>query len=123
MTRIHLVQGDTRPPIYVHLSTAAGPINVSSATVRLKFRARGDDNILFAVDGVKLTGTLQEDGITVDDSQYPVAGSGGRVRFDFPVGSLDVDPGHYEGEIEVDYGATNVFTPYTRLKFLVREDF
>lgn len=124
MGRLRLTQGDTRPPLYIHLTKADGSVlDVSTAqAVYLKFRAAGSDTILTQITGVLLPGTLEADGVTVDETVYPTAGSGGRVRFDFPEGSLDVSPGFYEGEVEIVYSATLIQSPYDRLQFVLRED-
>lgn len=122
-SRMKLVRGDTRPPIMVHLVDVAGVIDVSTATVVMKFREAGTTTILQAIVGAKLPGTVQEDGVTADLSQYPTAGSGGRLKFTFPDGALDVDPGYYEGEIEITNADGSIQTVYHKIKFSVRGDF
>lgn len=105
--RIRLVQGDTRPYVRVTLKDADGAVlNVSGATVRLKFCAAGSKTTLF----------------TVVCSQ-PNGGTDGLVYFNFPVGSLNIDPGPYEGELEVDFGGGDYQTVYDLLKFTVRAQF
>lgn len=121
--RIKLVAGDTRPPLYVHLTDVLGPIDVSSATVRMKFREAGTVTILQSITGTLLAGTVEADGVTPDLSQYPVAGSGGRVKFTFPDGSLNIAPGYYEGEIEITFADLSIQTVYYKLKFNVRGEF
>jgi hypothetical protein len=124
MSRIHLVSGDTRPQVYVQLRQPDDLLDVSTATVRLKFKPWTDDVVLFQVDGELLPGTLQDDLVQADLTQYPVAGSGGRVRFSFVQGSLTLPAGRYLGEIEVDYGGVgNVFTLFNRLQFQLRDEF
>jgi hypothetical protein len=49
-------------------------------------------------------------------------GSTGRVRFNFPNNTLDVAPGPYEGEVEIDYDGEQQ-TIYEVLKFNVRAQF
>jgi len=44
------------------------------------------------------------------------------VRFNFPNGALDVDPGPYEGEVEIDFDG-QIQTVYEVIKFTVREQF
>lgn len=105
--KIKLVQGDTRPYVRVTLKDADGvAINVAAATVRFKFRAAGSTTTLFTVTCTK-----------------PNGGSDGVVVFNFPVGGLSVDPGPYEGEIEIDYGSGDIQTVYDLLKFVVRAQF
>lgn len=122
-SRIHLVVNDTRPMIYVQLRSPDALLDVSGATVVLKFKPERDDTVLFQMPGELLAGTLQQDLIKADLSQYPTPGSGGRVRFAFVEGNLDLPPGRYVGEIEVTYGAGNVVTPNPKLQFLLREEF
>jgi hypothetical protein len=105
--KIKLVQGDTRPYIRLTLKDADGQfINVHDATVRLKFRAVGSTNTLFSFSAIK-----------------PNGGTDGVVVFGFPPGALNVDPGLYEGEIEIDFGSGDVQTVYDTLKFTVRAQF
>jgi hypothetical protein len=120
-SRLKLVQGDTRPPVYTHLTDAQGVIDVSGATVRLKFREAGTTVVLQNLVGTLLPGTVEVDGHTPDLSQYPTPGSGGRVKFAFPNGALDIDPGYYEGEIEITYADGSIQTVYHKLKFILRE--
>jgi len=49
-------------------------------------------------------------------------GTTGEVRFNFPNGALDVDPGPYEGEVEIDFDG-QIQTVYEVIKFTVREQF
>jgi hypothetical protein len=123
--RIHLVVGDTRPQVYVQLFQPGlgGLLDLSSATVLLKFKPMTDDAVLFQLPGEKLPGTLQANLIDADLTQYPVPGSGGRVRFGFITGNLNLPPGRYLGEIEVTYGPGNSITMFSRLQFELREDF
>lgn len=121
--RIHLVVGDTRPVIYVQLRQPDDLLDISLATVRLLFKPWDRDEVLFVLPGELLPGTLQADLIHADISQYPTPGSGGRVRFGFLQGNLNLSPGRYLGEIEVASGPGNAFTVFTRLQFVLREDF
>jgi hypothetical protein len=105
--KIKLVQGDTRPFIRLTLKDADGmPINAAGATVRVKFRAVGSDQNLFTVTCLQ-----------------PNGGTDGVVVFGFPAGALNVDPGSYEGEVEIDFGADGTQTVYDVLKFTVRAQF
>jgi hypothetical protein len=106
--KIRLVTGDTRPYIKLNLTDDfGGPINVAepSTNVRVHFRALGTSQVLSTITCVKVNG-----------------GADGIVAFNFPQGALDVEPGLYEGEIEIDFdGETQtVFQP---LKFVIREQF
>jgi hypothetical protein len=107
--KIRLVQGDTRPSLVTTLtdSTTGAAINITGATVRLKFRAVGATTLKST-----LTGTVTN-------------GAAGTVVFDWsddPT-SLDGDPGDYEGEIEVTFADSTIQTVYDLLKFKLRQDF
>jgi len=121
MSRIKLVQGDTRPDITIVLvdaDTRAG-IDVSGGgtSVKLKFRPT-DGETLQEITGIKLAGAVAEDG-SIDET-VTTAGQGGRVRFVWPNGALNVDPGYYEAEITIDYADDTTQTVYDLLKFDVR---
>ena len=107
--KIRLVQGDTAPALTVTLTdtTTNAAINVTGATVRLKFRAVGSETLRGT-----LTGSVTN-------------GAGGVVVFfwsDSPT-ILDGDPGDYEGEIEITFADTTIQTVYDLLKFKLRQDF
>ena len=105
--KIKLVQGDTRPQIQVTLTddTTGLPIDITRGTLRMRFRAAGGDTVLSTLIG------------TITD---PVNGVG---VFLWPVGTLDVDPGDYEGEVEVTFEDTTVQTVYDLLLFKLRAQF
>lgn len=123
--KIKLVQGDTKPALIVSLTdeSTGAPIDVSGATTRLKFRAAGGTTILSTLTATKLGGRVLTDGTVDATPPYDIPGKGGRVQFNWTPGSLDVDPGDYEGEIEITYDDSTVQTVYDVLKFKVREDF
>lgn len=107
--RIKLVQGDNLPFIKLTLAdpVTGARINVSDGdiVVRVYFRAAGSDQVLSTITCEKING-----------------GSTGEVRFNFPNGVLDVDPGPYEGEVEIDFDG-QIQTVYEVIKFNVREQF
>lgn len=104
--RIRLVQGDNRPYIRLTLRQADGtPMNLTDATVNLYFRAAGAEAILTTIPCSKLNG-----------------GVAGEVSFNFPGSTLNVEPGAYEGEIEVNFDGEKQ-TVYEVLKFSVRAQF
>lgn len=107
--RIKLVQGDNYPYITLTLTDRSTglPMYLGDAdtVVRVYFRAAGEDTIL---------STLVCEKVGAVDS--------GRVRFNFPGTTLDVEPGQYEGEVEVDFDGEKQ-TVYEVLKFTVRAQF
>lgn len=104
--KIKLVAGDNRPYIKLTLKDADGnPINLESTTVRVYFRAVGSDAILATIPCSMING-----------------GRYGQVSFNFTGSTLDVEPGPYEGEVEIDFGG-ELQTVYDVLKFQVRQQF
>lgn len=107
--RIKLVQGDNLPFIKLTLADpqTGAAINVSDpdVLVRVYFRAAGTTTPIATLPCEKIDG-----------------GATGQVRFNFPNGVLDVEPGPYEGEIEIDFDG-QIQTVYEVLKFNVRSQF
>lgn len=105
--KIKLVRGDTRPQLEITLTDESdgSAINITGATVRMRFRAAGTDTVLSNFTGV------------ISDA------ANGKAVFLWPQGALDVEPGEYEGEIEVTFPDTTVQTVYDVLKFKLREQF
>ena len=105
--KIYLVSGDTLPYVKLTLKNADGTVlDVSTATVVVHFRAAGTTTVLSDLPCTK-----------------PNGGSDGVVQFNFPAPALSVDPGLYEGEVEVIYPGNNRQTVYDVLKFQVRQQF
>jgi hypothetical protein len=107
--KIKLVQGDTRPALVCTITddTTNAPVDITGATVVLKFRAAG---------GTTLTATVT--GAVTD-------GPNGVVAF-YPASApemLQGAPGDYEGEIEMTFADGQIQTVYDTLRFKVREDF
>jgi hypothetical protein len=107
--KIKLVQGDTFPIVRLTLTdpVTGSAINLSDSTTSIKvyFREAGTTTILATISCTKLNG-----------------GSTGQVQFNFSSGVLNVEPGAYEGEIEINFdGQTQ--TVYELLKFTVRKQF
>lgn len=108
-SKIKLVQGDNYPYIRLTMTDplTKAPIDLSNSgvVVRVYFRAAETDLVLATLLCEK-----------VDN------GVNGVVRFNFPNGVLDVEPGLYEGEVEIDFdGLTQ--TVYQVLKFNIRPQF
>jgi hypothetical protein len=106
MSVIKLVQGDNLPYIKMTLSNPDGTaVDVSSATVTVKFRAVNTTTVLSTITCTNVTD-----------------GTDGVVKFNFPGTTLDVDPGQYEGEVEIDFAGLHQ-TVYNIINFLVRQQF
>ena len=105
--KIKLVQGDTKPQIKVTITdeTTEEAVDISNSTPRLKFRAANTTEIL-----TTLTGTVTD-------------GPNGVCIFVWASGDLDVDPGDYEGEVEITFEDETVQSVYDLLKFKLRQDF
>ena len=104
--RIKLVQGDNLPTIRMTLRHGDGaPMNLVNADVVVHFRRTGESQVLSAIPCAKTNG-----------------GTSGEVSFNFPGQTLNVEPGAYEGEIEIDFGGEKQ-TVYDTLKFTVRAQF
>jgi hypothetical protein len=107
--KIRLVRGDTKPAIVCNLTdqNTGLAIAIGGATVRLKFREAGADQLTATVVGV------------VTD------GANGQVVF-YPSSApemLQNSAGDYEGEIEITFQDGTIQTVFDLLKFRVREDF
>jgi len=118
---INLVANDTKPVINLTLldsNTAASgftldpddsstwnPIDITGATVIVKFRLLGGSTIL---DTLTCTNVSPTDGT---------------CYMSWNADTLDVAAGTYEGEIEITFGDGTVMTIFDRLKFKVRDDF
>lgn len=105
--KIRLVQGDSLPAVTLTLRLTDGsPLDVSDPTivVRVYFRASGTNTVLATIPCTKIDA------------------ANGVVKFGFYNNELAVEPGSYEGEVEIDFdGSTQ--TVYEVLKFQVRAEF
>lgn len=107
--KIKLVQGDTRPAIVCTITddTTGQAINLTGATLLLKFRQVGSSALTASVNGAVTDGP---NGVA---AFYPASAPA----------MLQGEPGDYEGEIEITFQDGQVQTVYDVLKFKVREDF
>jgi hypothetical protein len=123
--KIKLVQGDTRPQLVLSLqdSTTGAPIDISSATTRLKFRALGSTTILATMTASPIPGYVTEDGSISFAGPYANSGAGGRAVVNWTADALNNEAGDYEGEIEITFADTTVQTVYDTLKFKLRSQF
>ena len=106
---IRLVEGDERPVIVLTLTddNTGSPIDLSLGTtvVTIKFREAGTTTLLSTISTSKLSG-----------------GTTGQVQFDFTGGVLNVDPGMYEGEVNINFNGESQ-TVFETLRFTVRDNF
>ncbi len=107
--KIKLVQGDTRPAIVCTITddTTSLPIDITSATVRLKFRAVGATTLTATVVGAVTNGPQGEVVFYPASAPEMLQGAGG----------------DYEGEIEITFADSSVQSVFDVLRFKVREDF
>jgi hypothetical protein len=101
--KIKLVQGDNLPYIKLSLKNPnETALDVSDCVVRVYFRAKGQPTILSTFICTK-----------------PNGGADGVVVFN---PTLNVEPGYYEGEVEIEFGGLKQ-TVYETLQFQVRAQF
>jgi len=105
-----LVQGDTGPQIRAVITRddTGDAVDMSGATVRLRFRRKGTETVLFTLTATDVGQDLLQDGVAV---------------FKFTAGDLDLPAGSYEGELEITFPDSNIETVYELLEFDLREDF
>ena len=105
--KIKLVRGDTRPQLQLTLTNELNDaaIDLTDCIVKMRFRQAGGDVVLDTLDG---------------NVTQPLLG---KVVFLWNLNTLDVEPGDYEGEIEITFPSLEVQTVYELLKFRVRQDF
>ena len=110
MTTYYLVQGDDAPQIRVVLTrdNTGLAIDVSDATVTLKFRKKGTSAVLTTLTSIAPSED-KPDGVAI---------------FSWGATDLDIPAGNYEGEIEISFtSSSTVETVFETLDFVVREDF
>jgi hypothetical protein len=102
------VQGDTGPQLRLSFTDedTGTATNLTSALIKLHFKAAGEDTVLFSKTLTILTPATNGQAVVV-----------------WSAGDLDVDAGAYQGEIEVVRASGVRETIYNILKFKVREDF
>lgn len=105
-----LVQGDTGPQVKVTLtrSDTGDAIDLTEAsTCKMHFRKKSSDTVLFSLSN-----------LSVDQDQ-----GNGIAIFAFSGSQLDINPGNYEGEVEVVFTSGVRETVYETLDFVLRADF
>lgn len=123
--RIKLVQGDSRPQLVLSLNDdkTGASIDLSNATVRLRFREAETTEVLATLVADKIPGKVLEDGTVDFTGPYALPGKGGRCVINWTQQALDRTAGNYEGEIEITYSDNTVQTVYDLIKFKLREQF
>ena len=105
---IKVVKGDEKPDVTLSLtddvSGSVIDLSAGSTVVTIKFRLAGSTTTLSTISTTKLGG-----------------GTGGQVSFNFGSGILDVDPGMYEGQIQVSFNGS-IQTAFDSLKFRFAEE-
>ena len=126
---IKLVSGDTLPQLKMVVKNKNAfdennaIVDVTGATPRLYFRARGSDAVLFSVVGSVLAGIELYNGTISYNAPYDVPGPGGRIAFAFAPGDLELDAGLYEAEVEITFSDGTIQTIYKPVQFTLRDDF
>lgn len=123
--RIKLVQGDSRPQLVLSLNDdiTGASIDLSGATVRLRFREADTTAILATLVADKIPGKVLPDGSIDFTGPYALPGKGGRCVINWTQEALTQEAGNYEGEIEITYSDNTVQTVYDLVKFKLREQF
>lgn len=108
MSTINLVSGDTRPAIELTLTRedTGAAIDLSDATVEMKFRKKGTVTVLLTKTSVASSSDAES----------------GKAIFQWSTGDLDVSAGAYEGEVSFTIG-DNTETVLELLDFSLRDDF
>ena len=105
----YLVQGDTGPQIKVTVTRdeTGDVVDMSGATVYLKIRPKNSKTLSLTLTATDV-GTNLASGIAI---------------FVFSDGDLDIEPGNYEGEVEINFTDGSIETVYELVELFVREDF
>lgn len=106
----YLVKDDVGTQLKATLTRAddGTPVDLTDATVVMRFRAKGSTAILFTLTSIT---------ISADDLLNGVA------IFQFGAGNLNVAEGKYQGEIEATFTTGKIESVYEILEFYVRADF
>ena len=106
---IKLVQGDTAPTLVVTLTDKLAddaPINITGASVKLRFKQSDSDELIDTLDGVVLDGPA------------------GLCKFDWkPTSLTNVNEGLHLGEVEITFADGGIQTAFDLLRFVVRTEF
>ena len=110
MDTLYLVQGDNGSQVKVVLTRddTGEPVNLTGATVTLKFKKRNSSVILSSINSSAFDSSNLENGVAI---------------FVFDSNALDIASGNYVGEVEITFSSGYIETVYEELEFLVREDY
>lgn len=108
MTILYLVQGDIGAQIKTTITRedTGNAVNMTDATVLLKFKKANTGNVLFTLTASAL-------------SDF----ENGEAIFIFSESNLAISSGDYVGEVCVNFDSGDVETVFEILNFVVREDF
>lgn len=106
----YLVQGDTGTQIKVTLSRegSSDEVDLTNATILLKVRKEKQSTLAFTVTGLKVNNVNNEAVFRLGDNM------------------IDLEPGRYEGEVQVTLPSNGDFveeTVYEIINLYVREEF
>ena len=108
MTTLFLVKGDTGPQVKLTGSRQdTGTAVDCRGTPIMRVRRRGSTTVSFTLTATDV-GSNRQDGILI-----------------FPFGNnlLNLDPGQYEGEVQVTFSDGSVESIFERIDFVVRDQF
>lgn len=105
----YLVQGDTGPQIKVTVTRdeTGDVVDMAGATVYLKIRPKNSKTLTLTLTSTDVGSNLEE----------------GVAIFVFSDGDLDIDPGNYEGEVEINFTDGSKETVFELVELFIREDF
>jgi len=113
---IRWVRGNTRPLLKFTLKDRNTgdpydpdtwlPLDLTGTTVTMQFRRTGTTTVIDTLS-----------------STFDTDGTDGKVTFTMTALAADNPKGNYEGEIDIDFGLSNLLTVYDVVPFLFREGF
>ncbi len=107
---IYLVRNDNGSQLECRLTRDDSdvPVDLTDAVAKLRFRKKGTSNVIFTLNNITVA---------------PVDLPQGQALFQFSSANLNLQPGLYEGEVEVTFNNSNIETVYETIDFKVRDDF
>jgi len=107
---IYLVRNDNGSQLECRLTRDDSdvPVDLTDAVAKLRFRKKGTSNVIFTLNNITVA---------------PVDLPQGQALFQFSAANLNLQPGLYEGEVEVTFNNSNIETVYETIDFQVRDDF